>query len=881
MREYAEYRLKAKIETAAGVAAVRLAGGLVPEVQVLADRARLVAFGVDLGTMVDRIEAANVNSPAGEIKFKGLEIPVRTVGRFTKPDQVLEVPLNQDDARQGREMPGALVTVAEVARVIRTHKDRTGFCLADNKPAVLLSILKEPEGNTVKVSQAVRKLRDELSPTLPHGWDLAVVDDQAPFISQSLSSLGQMVVYGGLLAFVVLWVYLRRLARAMLVVLAAPVALAATMGFMRLFGVGLNLMSIGGLALGVGMLVDGSIVVLEAFLRHRDQGEDPDRAAVNALSEVRGGLICGAAATTVVLVPIMFLTGLAQRLFTDFAFTLIVSLAISLATAVWLLPALLVWRPGKPDQKQGGRAGKGFLARSYGRLLGVALKIYPLTVLAGLVLAAGAGWMLYHSGASLLPELSEGKALVRITLPTGSGMEIMEAAVKRLVGVMGQTPGLKSSVVRAGVDPGGSNTPGLEQGKPNQAFVTAIFDPQLWRKQGAEQSLGALREKLRGEAAKSPGLLVDVIPAGDLATPGKEAFSPPQLLILTGEELGPLRKAGEKIVRRLSSLEELSALQAQGSEMVRQLNVQVDRRAAALKGITVLKVARTVSRAIQGQVAGKLLEGDYQTDIRVRLRKEDRKSFGDLSLLPISIQGGGFLTLARAASLRAGRGPEEMLRFERRPAIIIRGQVTKGSFSQGQAKALAAASGVKLPKGAELQPGSAHAALAQSLETLAGALLLALGLTYVILVIRFESLRWPLVIILGLTPLAMGPALALKIWHMPLSSLVLLGSVVLLGMAANGSILLIELANSYRIRGSDVSQALIQAARIRLKPLVMSLLTTILGALPLCLGLGGGAAISRPLALTVVSGLVVSCFSTMFMVPALYRLFAPRAKKGA
>ena len=745
----------------------------------------------------------------------------------------------------------------------------------------MLSILKEPDGNTVEVSRDVRKVVAELSPTLPKGWKLEVVDDQAPFISDSLSSLGQMVVFGGLLAFVVLWVYLRRLARAALVVLAAPVALAATLGFMRLFGVGLNLMSIGGLALGVGMLVDGSIVVLEAFLRHRDQGEDPDSAAVNALTEVRGGLICGAAATTVVLVPIMFLTGLAQRLFTDFAFTLIVSLALSLATAVWLLPALLVWRPGKADPGQGAKAGKGLLARTYGAVLGLTLRIYPLTVLAGLILAAGAGWMLYHSGASLLPELSEGKALVRITLPAGSGVEIMEAAVKRMVGAMANTPGLKSTVVRAGVDPGASNTPGLEQGKPNQAFITALFDAEMWRKNGSKKSLADLRKTLEAEAAKSKGLAVDVIPAGDLTTPGQEAFSPPQLLILTGEELDPLRKAGSLIVQKLSGLEELSALQAQGSEMVRQLNVQVDRDAAALKGITVLNVARAVSRAIQGEVAGKLLEGDRQTDIRVRLREQDRKSFGDLSLLPLSIQGGGFLPLNRAASLRAGLGPEEMLRFERRPAIVIRGQVTKGSFSRGQARALAAAQEVKLPEGARVQPGSAQAALSQSLETLSGALFLALGLTYVILVIRFESLRWPLVIILGLAPLAMGPALALKIWDMPLSSLVLLGSVVLLGMAANGSILLIELANTYRAQGQDTREALVNAARIRLKPLVMSLLTTILGALPLCLGLGGGAAISRPLALTVVSGLVVSMFSTLFMVPALYRVFAPRTAKGA
>ena len=863
-REVARHRLKTRLETVAGVAAVRLAGGEVPEVQVLADRGRLVALKVDLGRVVEALSRANLNAPAGELRLGKLELPVRTVGRFTRPGQIEMVPLRH-------EKDGSLVLVGDVARAVVGHKDLTGFCRVNGRPAVLLSVLKEPLANTVEVSRRVRAAVAELAPGLPAGLALSVVDDQAPFIAGSLRSLGRMVLWGGGLAFLLLLVYLRNLGRALLVVLSAPVALLSTLGFMHLFGVGLNLMSIGGLALGVGMLVDGSIVVLEAFQRHRAGAQDALPAAQAALSEVRGGLVCGALVTSVVLVPILFLTGLAQRLFLDFAFTLVASLILSLATALYLLPALLVWL----DRSRGGampaterETPQGGYASFLERLLAWRWLVVLLSLAAG-----GAGlWLLDSLGASLLPELAGGRAVVKLDLPPESGLGLLRGKVARVEKLLQQDPAVKQVVTRAGVDPEDRRLAGLEAARRHQARLT------LQLAGGGEATPKGVLAGLRRRLAGVKGIRVQVAPAGVLELPGGGGMEAPELMVLLGDDWSSLRRVSQAILQRLAASDRFSGLQARGISRGRQIVVQVDRPAAALSGISVSKVARTVSQAVQGEVAGQLLQGDRRLDIRVRLRPQDRRDPAQLAELPVMAPSGAVLLLNQVARLKSQLGPLELLRRERRPAASIRGRVAGGPFSRGQDLALELARRVELPSGMELRPGAAHSALAQSLGSLGWSLLLALGLTYLLLVIRFESLSRPLVILLGLLPLSLGPALALELAGLPVSALVLLGGVVLLGMAANGSILLVDYAEQLRGRGLAPRRAVARAAGVRLRPLLLSVATTVLGALPLCLGWGSGGAMSRPLALTVVAGLLFSLAASLLLVPSLYDLLAGRRR---
>ncbi len=862
MRRLADERLSDRLQTLEGVAAVRVSGGLVPEVQVLADRGRLVAHRLDLATLVRQVRDSNLNAPGGEVRVRGLEMQVRTLGRFSRPEQLLSVPLGETGV-------GSVVRLAEVARVEATHKDVTGFARVDGRPAVLLGVIKEPGANTVQVSARVRGEVAGLSSRLPAGVRLAVVDDVAPFITESLNGLRSLVVLGGLLAFALLVVFLRRPGAAALVVLAAPVSILATLALMYAGGVGLNLMSVGGLALGVGMLVDGSIVVLEAFHRRRRDGLEPEEAARAALIEVRGGLVSGAATTAVVLVPIVFMTGLAQQLFKDFAYTLACSLGVSLLVALFLLPAALVWRPGPtPAQPQGaGRA-----ARAFEGLLAWCLDRRLLVVLLAAAALAGAGWGLWRQGASLLPELGEGRLLVRLTVDPEAGIAGLRAAAGRAEAALLADRAVAATVTRAGEDPQERRRGGGGPGEQGEALITV----HLKHDPGPGRAGRELRRRLAAELAGVGASRVQVLPGGDLAALGQEALKAPELLVVTGEDLGRLRELGRRMLKQVERSPLITSARLQGAEMARQLKVEVKRPQAAAMGVTVEQIAQEVRRAVQGEVAGRLIRGDREQDIRVRLAKADRENPQELGRLGLKARDGGMVLLDQVASLRSGSGPREILRSERRRAVALRGQVSGAPFSMGQAAALQAARQVKLPPGYRLEPGSSARGLTESMGVLLAALGIALLLVYVILVVQFESLSEPLVIMLGLPPVAAGPALVLWAWGIPVSALVLLGFVVLLGMAVNASILLVSYAGQLRERGLAPRRALVQAARVRLVPILLSTLTTVLGALPLCLGWGGAAAVSRPLALTVASGLLLSLPASLLLVPVLHSLLGRR-----
>ncbi|MFZ5584818.1 MAG: efflux RND transporter permease subunit [Thermodesulfobacteriota bacterium] len=865
LRDLAVEVLKPRLETLAGVAAVRLGGGLVPEVQVEVDLARLVAQGLELGALVERIRQANLNAPAGELKLGRLTLPVRTVGRFDSLADLPPVPVRQPS-------DGAVVTLGEVAAVRAGHKDQEGFARVDGRPAVLLMILKEAGANTVGVSQRVRARADELAAVLPAGWSLAVVDDQAPFIADSLDQLRDAVLMGALLAFGVLLFFLRRPGAALLVVLAAPVSLLATLAAMYVAKVELNLMSIGGLALGVGMLVDGSIVVLEAFDRHRAALGEPLAAAAAALREVRSGLITATLTTVAVLLPVLFLGGLAQRLFADFAFTLVTSLLASLAVALFLLPAVLVWR---------GRAGAAQTqpgpARRYGAWLNACLARPWLPVALGLVAAVLGGAGLYTRGASLLPEVQADRVLVQLRLPPESGLGMLQEAADRAEAWLRDQPEVASLVTRGGVEPveAGQGQPGQEPGRAHEVLITVQLKPGA----GQGRAAGELMERLR-RGLKDQRLPAEVLPAGNLAEPGREGWLPPQLVRLMGEDLDVLRRLAKDLTERLAGMGGYAGVMAEGAALSGQLQVRVDREAAAALGVSVQQVSLEARRAVAGEVAGKLISGGKETDIRVRLRPSDRSDPVALGELPLAGPKDGLVRLRQAARLEPGEGPEEVLRQERRRAVVVRGQVVGEPFSRGQERALRAAALLELPQGYEARPGVQAQALTESLAGLMGAMGLALMLIYVILVVQFESLRWPLVILLGLPPLALGPAAALWLSGLPVTALVLLGGVVLLGMAVNTSILLVDYANQLRAQGLAAGDALAQAAQVRRRPILMTTLTTVLGTAPLALGWGSGATLGRPLALTALAGLAVSILVTLFIIPALYKLLAGRGGGG-
>lgn len=880
LRSRAETSIKPDLETLPGVAAVRLSGGGVSEIQVLVDRGRIAAQSLDLKTVANQIEAANINFPGGKIIRGPFELPVRTVGRFTDLEQIRQLPVKGGDS-------GGVVRLSDLAQVKETQGERTSISRFNGQSAILLSIIKEPSANIVDVSMRVREKASAIRKALPPDTNLVVADDQGPFIEEALGELRNSALWGGLLAFVVLLIGLRSFRSAVLIMVAIPVSVVATMGFMVLAGISLNFMSIGGLAIGVGMLVDASIVVLESIHRHSLQTEDIFEAVDVGVREVNASVVSGALTSVVVLIPILFMSGLAQRLFRDFAFTMGCSHIISLVTALLLLPALVLLIHGK--RPTGGIPKPSSVQSLYEAILPWALKRKGIVIFFCLASLVTSIWGLDRLGFEMLPNLDNNQFSVRLVLPSDTSIEGLERAVDTMEAMVRDVPGIEAYITEAGAESRtGLSVAGQPVGKSNEASILV--------KMASGSSGVALRENavkaLRAKSNLVPGASVDLILNESFLSRALGGSGISQLLRLVGDDLLVLADIGRRLLTRLQGDPHLHDVVLQGNVWTRQIQVRVDRYQAAARGLSVRDAAETLQASVEGKLSGKFIQGDKETDIRVILRPDDRKTMADLGKVPLRLsirpQRGAdhdpnaqnseprehVYLFSQIAEVVVGEGPREILRTDRRRNLILSANVVGEAFSKGEERAREVASSLSLPQGYEVLPGAERFEMMASLQSLAVAIILALMLTYAVMAVQFESVRWPLIILLTIPMTIAGPALVLNLAGIHISVLVLIGGVVLIGVVVNNGILMVAYINELRGRGLSTYNAIIQGSRVRLRPVLMSTTTNVLGVLPICFGLGSGAALRKGLAITVASGLTASLIFTLFLVPVLYHLAA-------
>jgi HAE1 family hydrophobic/amphiphilic exporter-1 len=876
LRVTAETEVVPELERLPGVAAVRVRGGLVPEIQILADRGRLAAHDIGLEELFNHVKNANVNFPGGKMARGPVEFSLRTVGRFKSLEDMEQVPL-------GTSTKGGLVRVKDVARILKTYKDKTGISSINGNPAVLLNIIKEPEANTVKVSRGIRAQVAQLKRSLPDGMHFEIAMDQGPFIEEALRNLRDMVLIGSTLAFLVLLVGLRRVRSSVLVMISIPVSVFSTFGLMALFGVSVNFMSVGGLALGVGMLVDSSIVVLESIHRNRRSEADLLIAAEKGLNEVKTSVISGTVTTIVVLVPIMFMTGLGQRLFRDLAFTLSASLLVSLLVSLVLLPALVMltdWGRLKVEEPTGSES---FLTKTYGRAVGGCLRHSVLVLGLSVLVFIASVCMIVRAGFEVLPTVDRGRFMVHVVLPPDTNIETLENAVAQAENRIKRVPGVADLFSEAGGESGDNGAETTEIVNPNEARITVSVEQGRETDRVREQIIKAVRSSFAG----NPAVQVDPAPRESFLEKSLGVTGSPEILRITGDDLVTLSELADLLKGTLAGIDTLRDVRSEGNVWVEQKRVVVDRYKAAAYKLTNMDIAGQVRTAVEGSVAGKFLEDGRETDIRVRLNPAD---VGDTEALkhirvlpPGSTESSRKTTehevdtqiktipLYQVAGIESGRGPRKILRSERRRNIVIRANVKGGAFSKAQEQAQKAAQSLVLPDGYEILPGFESFQLVSSMRSLAIALALAVMLVYMVLVIHFESFRWPLVILMTIPLTIWGPALVVTVKDMPVSLLVVIGALVLVGIVVNNAILIATYVQQLRSRIPDFRRALIQGASLRLKPILMSTFTTVMGALPICFGLGG-TALAVPLALTVISGLMASLVMTLFVVPVLLDL---------
>jgi HAE1 family hydrophobic/amphiphilic exporter-1 len=883
LRELAQQVIKKDLETVKGVAAIRVSGGTDPEIQILADPARLAAHKVDLRILAERIESANINFPGGTILKGSLEYPIRTVGKFKNIDEISTLSLGRGDH-------GGAVLVKDVAVVEESSADRRALSRVDGEPAVLLNIIKEQAENTLDVVNRVVSRMNDISRRLPKDTRLTIVDSEAPLVAGALQELKIDIVWGAFLAFLTLLVVVRKTMVASLIMLSIPVSVLSTVALMRLAGVSLNLMSVGGMALGVGMLLDCSIVVLESMYRRQVEvdasqvsggvlNRDPIESVSGVIRDVSPSLISGTLTTLAVLLPILFLTGAAQRLFRDFAFTLGASLLISLFTAVALLPAiaikmrLLVSFPTKGSEPS-------VWLKGYQRCLAWVLEHPARAVMISALIFGFSVAAVYRVGFELLPNLTTGRFTMIITLPSDSTIERVEAAAIQAESWLREIPEVEGFVTEAGLERGGKDGQHLTlgTGKSNQARISIRLKPGLPTFSNPE----SLIQRLRAESKALEGAEVDfIVRQGPLARVLGSQESP-ELLRLAGDDLGVLSDLAQKIERSLGRSAILRDVYTEGRNFIASIRVVADRYKVAAAALTVRDIADGVRAAIEGKIAGKFIQGDQEKDIRVRLASKERTSIDDVRELPLLNRRDELVFLGRVADVTYDSSPREITRHDRQRSLSVHGNVVGKAFSDGQDEALRLAHEIDCPKGCSIQAGAERLELRSSLATMLWALGLAVMLVYAVMVVQFESLLWPLVVFSAVPATIFGPALALSVSHSSVSVVTLMGLVVLVGIVVNQAILIVATYNNLRRRpGASLETVLTQGALIRFRPIVMTKLTAIFGALPVCIAGGTADPLYKPLAVTLVTGLIASAPFTVLLVPAVYKMVCRGARSNS
>ena len=1022
LRRLADEEVRRALEILPGVAAVKVRGGLEREVMVSVDEGLLHARGFTLQTLIDRLRSENINLAGGSLLEGQTEYLLRTLNEFAGPDEIRELVLVGVDggvARLGdlatvdvrtkerevvgrvggeeaveiavyREADANIVAVSDriMDRTFGSEEQQAWVAQQKKEKAEAAEAAAKGEGAEKKKPEPKKKktggkkgkkgagkgggrgggggpkaveraMTRYLEHELPAGTKFTVVSDQARFIEASVSDVRSTALWGALLAVLVLFLFLRHGWTTAIIAAAIPISVVVTFAPMYLVGVSLNLMSLGGLALAIGMLVDNSIVVLESVHRCREEGDSPFQAAVRGTREVAGAVTASTLTTVAVFFPIAFVSGVAGQLFGHLALTVVFGLLASLAVAMFLIPVLSalpertrvtseepqdspwIWlHPALPFRQalasgralvewtKGGRlkplralltlcllplllvrlvvsalvvlglwlgfrvawlagrlfgllwgglawllaipgrpigrlfdAGFGGIEAGYVAALRGSLRSPSLVLLPAAVLFAGSLTLMGGLGSELLPEVHQGVVLAQVRLPVGTPLETTMHVVDALEARIGRLDAVDSVYTASGAERDLSASGDRGQ---HTADMTIRLVPSADLAAAEGGALIAIRR------------LVAEVPdaALELSRPALFSFRTPLEVEVRGHELPLLRKAADAAVVALLEVPGLRDVRSNLRAGFPEIQIRYDRERLSRYGLDIGQVARAVRDKVAGNVATDLRGRARRTDVRVVLRERDRESLDDLRRLNVNPRGIPAIALEAVADLVLAEGPSEIRRADQERAALVTASLQGFDLGSAAASVEAVLNALDVDETVSFEVGGQSREMEASLSSLRFALLLAIFLVYVIMASQFESVVQPLVILFALPLALVGVAGGLLLTSTPVSVVVLIGAIVLAGVVVNNAIVLVDYANQLQLRGLSPVEAVLQAGRVRLRPIIISTLTTVLGLLPMAFGGGEGSEIRQPLALTIIAGLSSSTLLTLFVVPVLYGLLA-------
>lgn len=893
LKRFADKYVKTEMEKINGVAAASISGGADEEILVEVDQGRLKASTLSITDVSKAISEANLNYPGGTIKENFYEYLVRTIGEFKNISEIGKIAVGRDanPSANGAEedMPSnELVMLKDVATVTRQTKERTSFSRFNSRENLTVSIQKQAQSNTIQVADAVKKKAEKLKEQAPDDIKIDVIYDQSKFIREAVNGVRDAAVQGGVLAFIVLLLFLQDIMASILVILIIPITILATVTLMYFVGISLNVISLGGIALGVGMLIDNAIVVIENIDRqvkeHAGQNKDMKELAGAATDEVVAPLVASTLTTVMVFLPMIFVTGLAGQIFKELAWVVVVTQIFSFIVAITLLPVMILqfsygkkkavsssptWMQSLNGMIQVCGRPIGWMEANYswalprfiqkkGRYLFIALLVFIFTL-----------FVVGKLDRVVMPKVDQGQFMVKADLPIGTRVERTNAVSLNIEKYLKRYPQIQSVSTIVGSSKSGSAKDDIQSIGSHQAQVIVTLRSE--RDLTTDDLIQRIRKDLETPFMKkaTKGARINYI-LYESSFKGAGEDNSPVVVNIKGNSLEVMKAMVRKLESKMQNIQGVYDLSNTVPESAPETKITVDKDKAAFYRMSVTDLASASHISIKGTVASKFKEEGKEIDIRVVLREIDRGKLTELPFIQMHSPLGLNVPLSELVSFKSGEGPSEIKRISQERTLQIFAKVFKRPVSEVNAEVERLIEAEPIPSGYIVELAGENLEVKESFDSLRMALILSVVLIYMIMAAQFESYFQPFIIMFTIPLSVIGATLSLWLTHTPISVVVLLGMILLGGIVVNNGIMLIDFINAGLAEGLPMRDAVIRAGKVRLRPIMMSAMASVLGSVPLAFAQDEGSKLQAPMAITIVGGLSIATFLTLVVIPALF-----------
>jgi HAE1 family hydrophobic/amphiphilic exporter-1 len=878
LREIAQNEIAPRFERVDGVAAVTVNGGVRREIHVDLSKEKITALNLSVSQVVSALRSENQNTPLGEIFQGDSTFLVRSQGQFQSIEDIKNIVVLTRE--------GVPVYMRDIAEVTDTTEQRRSFLRINGKPGVQIQVQKQSGKNTVAVAAAVRREVDRVNREVP-GIKMIVTQDNAVFIQRAIDNVQEHALVGGVLVVLIIFAFLRDFRSTLIVCTSIPVSVVGTFALLYFGGFTLNTMTFGGLALGIGMIVDAAIVVLENTHRHLHMGKDKMTAAIDGSEEVWSAILASTLTHIAVFIPLLFLSGTASIMFTQLSVVVMFSLAMSLFVAVTIVPVLCALWLKTPDEEA---QATGILARlfrlserfletmdeRYRQAIHVALNHRPTVVASAAALVVAAALLYPMISVELMPQTDEGEVNINAELPVGTRIERTEEALLRLEDMIRERVPEAVTVMTQGG--GGGNNWQTGGGQTHRGQIRLILVPRDERTRTNEEIAFALRRELIG----LPGVAVRANPSGGnnqimrflSGGGGNNNGGSSRLQVeIRGHDLDDARRVAQDVRGVMENTPGVADVNIGREEGRPEIAVRVDRPKAAMLGMSVGSVATTIQTNVAGTTAAQFRERGNEYPVVVRLREADREEIADVGDVLLSTPTGQVVPAKNVLAVNREAGPVQIDRQNMERITRVNAE-TEVPLSEAVEAVQSRLGQVRVPPDFAVGFGPELEEQARSFAQLRLVLILAVVLVYAVMASQYESLRDPFIIMFSVPVAAIGVVLSLLLTGSSFSMQAYIGIIMLAGIVVSNAILLVDYINTLRRRdGLPIREAVEVGGRTRLRPILMTSIATMLGLVPMAIGIGEGGELQAPLARVVIGGLLTSTLVTLVLVPAVYTLF--------